>query len=1019
MQAFVYLKTVRNQWRLTLLSLLFFAAVAHAKTANRGTEAAPTLDTTRRPTADTPGAVAHRPPPLTLRAWDVPPNTGGADVQTQAALAVIQAFRAQYPDVNPVSCYSLYIPGRGFDTVPLMQIAGDMAPDVLHVNFRQSDTFIRNKFLHPLDRLIEDWAGVEIPDGCRLSNADYRHCLEQAPRYAETVGRLVPAQAWDVIRRECPYGKNCPFFHTVFNREPLNHEPSNLSPAHSHIWALPQEPLVMALFYRKDLFAEAGLPDRPPRDWNELLEWSRKLTNPKEDRYGLRLPLLELGRTSQNLLYSAGGRVMEQQSDGQWRCVFDSDAAVEAYYFLARLFLEPFDNEHGRFSSVVSTGEARSGETRSAMFFDYLDERFFAEMDPTQAGFGPLPLGPDGKRGGEFNCRMSGIYAGLDSDPTRLAAAWDYIRFRNSPEATRIQARVLVENGLGRFVRPDVLRDTGYAQYLGDIPKGWEEALKEAVAAGVPEPYGKNCQMVYRYLSRAVDQIRNDDSVRAAIANGHADSAKTRIREILQYHARRANEKMLGIATPEQLRFRSTVATCAAVVILLIFAWVFHRVFTTMGKDNGKSQGKLFAKSFSPNPFQKPFLAGLAECALRLIRVRRGSTIPRSTDSASREKTTSEAAETSFVQRLTRTLSKPLTWLRSPQFAGDHAQTGQTPAELRTPQPQPQKVLEGGLEGSFLQKVPSSRRRHSHSLAWLLLLPALLSIALWAYYPLARGTLMAFQDYNIRGFSRWVGMENFAAVLFDDEFWYSLRISLEYAAMYLLLGFTAPIALAFLLSEIPRGRLAYRLLYYMPAVLSGVIVVFLWKGFYGQYGMINQVLNGGIHSLNWLFGTHLTDFTTQWLSSPRFALFFCLLPSVWAGLGPGCLIYLAALKTIPEEIYEAADIDGAGIRHKITHIALPAIKPLLIINFVGAMIGAVKSGSEYVLALTGGGPYTPYGQTEVVGLHIFWEAFGYLRFGSATAMAWVLGSMLVGFTVFQLQRLSRMEFRNTTKNDKG
>ena len=549
------------------------------------------------------------PGSITLRAWDVPPNTGGADVQTQAALAVIQAFRAQHPDVNPVSCYSLYIPGRGFDTVPLMQIAGDMAPDVLHVNFRQSDTFIRNKFLHPLDRLIEAWAGAEIPDGCRLSNADYRRRLEQAPRYAETIGRLVPAQAWDVIRRECPYGKNCPFSHnaegkrqqaegrsegetdtpsTVHCPPSTVHRPPStvhrpLSTAHSHIWALPQEPLVMALFYRKDLFAEAGLPDRPPRDWNELLEWSRKLTNPKEDRYGLRLPLLELGRTSQNLLYSAGGRVMEQQPDGQWRCVFDSAAAVEAYYFLARLFLEPFENAHGRFSSVVSTGEARSGETRSAMFFDYLDERFFAEMDPTQAGFGPLPLGPDGKRGGEFNCRMSGIYAGLADDPARLQAAWDYIRFRNSPEATRIQARVLVENGLGRFVRPDVLRDTGYSQYLGDIPKGWEEALKEAVAAGVPEPYGKNCQMVYRYLSRAVDQIRNDDSVRAAIASGHADSAKTRIREILQYHARRANEKMLGIATPEQLRFRATVATCAAVVILLIFAWVFHRVFTTMG----------------------------------------------------------------------------------------------------------------------------------------------------------------------------------------------------------------------------------------------------------------------------------------------------------------------------------------------------------------------------------------------------------------------------------------------------
>ena len=128
-------------------------------------------------------------------------------------------------------------------------------------------------------------------------------------------------------------------------------------------------------------------------------------------------------------------------------------------------------------------------------------------------------------------------------------------------------------------------------------------------------------------------------------------------------------------------------------------------------------------------------------------------------------------------------------------------------------------------------------------------------------------------------------------------------------------------------------------------------------------------------------------------------------------MGPGCLIYLAALKTIPEDLYEAADIDGAGMRAKIRHVTLPSIRTLIAINFVGAMIGAMKSGSEFILAMTGGGPYTPFGQTEVIGLHIFWEAFGFLRFGVATAMAWVVGFLLIGFTVHQLRMLSRVEFR--------
>ena len=101
----------------------------------------------------------------------------------------------------------------------------------------------------------------------------------------------------------------------------------------------------------------------------------------------------------------------------------------------------------------------------------------------------------------------------------------------------------------------------------------------------------------------------------------------------------------------------------------------------------------------------------------------------------------------------------------------------------------------------------------------------------------------------------------------------------------------------------------------------------------------------------------------------------------------------------------------AGIIHKARHIAITGIKGLIMINFIGVMVGAMKGGSEFVLAMTGGGPFTPYGQTEVVGLHIYYQAFMYLRFGAATAMAWVLGSMLVGFTVFQLKRLSRMEFK--------
>lgn len=302
--------------------------------------------------------------------------------------------------------------------------------------------------------------------------------------------------------------------------------------------------------------------------------------------------------------------------------------------------------------------------------------------------------------------------------------------------------------------------------------------------------------------------------------------------------------------------------------------------------------------------------------------------------------------------------------------------------------------------------------------AWcyLLMVPALGTILLWQYYPLARGSTMAFQDYNVRGFSTWVGMDNFAYALFDKKFWFSLLISLKYAALYMIFAFFAPIFLAMFLQEIPRGKIIFRVIYYLPAVLSGAVVLFLWKSFYSPDGPVNDLVAMIVTSINAVFGTSIEYIRIDWLADSRFALAFCLIPTIWAGMGPGCLIYLAALKTVPEEIYEAADIDGAGIRQKALHIAIPSIKVLVMINFIFALIGAVRGAASFMLAMTGGGPYDEvYGATEVVGLQIFYTAFARLNFGLATAQAWILGTMLIGFTVYQLKRLSQVEFRTADK----
>jgi multiple sugar transport system permease protein len=137
-----------------------------------------------------------------------------------------------------------------------------------------------------------------------------------------------------------------------------------------------------------------------------------------------------------------------------------------------------------------------------------------------------------------------------------------------------------------------------------------------------------------------------------------------------------------------------------------------------------------------------------------------------------------------------------------------------------------------------------------------------------------------------------------------------------------------------------------------------------------------------------------------------------VVPPIWAGMGMSSLLYLAALKGVPEEIYEAAEIDGAGIWHKLTKITIPSLLPLILINFLGAFIGAFQSMGD-ILLLTFGGPGDA---TSVASMRIWIEAYNNIRFSMATSMAWMLGVFLIGFTYLQIKLLQRVEFKRSNWN---
>ncbi len=878
---------------------------------------------------------------------DVLPDPSDPATSSQAEVAAVEEFKRQFPRIFAEKYRARYkadpakygvhnwdnvaielerftgIEVEGAE-VDLLAIAGGMAPDVLYINFRKSDNYIRNRFLYPLDR----------PEDGYL-----------AAMTEEEVGFRINEKLWPVIRRKGPDGNK-------------------------QVWAMPWGgALGKVLLFRRDLFDAKGIAYPTTQwTWDDLMAAAQKITDPKEGRYGF---LLTRARHESyywvSFLWSAGGEVMEyDEATDSWRCTFGSRAGAKALDFYNRLCAEKWVDAHGVVRRGYSTKDA--GETYTlwdrgqiGMALSYIDERLFSTINPELTGMVPVPLGPDGHRGGELNSRMMGLFSGI-KEPAVRDAAWEFMRFYECEEAVGIKTKVMVEGGYGPFVNPKYLRKFGYPEIERLSPPGWVETYDIAIATGRPEPYGRNSNVAYDLMTTPLEraeqmaingELPEDPAARLDALEGLLNQAEDR-----------ANEIMMGIVTPRERQTRRVAAVAVLIALVTTFTLVFRRVI----------------RAFPPQT----------------------------------------------------------------------------------------------MAGADPRAAWGFRK---YAWAYVLMLPAVLTVLVWQYVPLAQGARMAFFDYRLIGASTWVGVNNFGDLLFDSYWWNAVWNSLRYSMLVIALTFLPPVVLAILLQEVPRGRLLFRLIYYLPAVVSGLVTILLWKQFYepSERGALNALLlripalgfllaaagllalalafarrlrNNDMPLTAWAFGLagvmlfltvaglaqpmllppgealmqslalvpsrlflHLPE-PYRWLSNPDTAMLSCVIPMVWAGMGPGCLIYLAALKGIPDDYYEAADMDGATFIDKILFIIFPMLKPLLIINFVGAFIHSWYGAEGNILVMTGGAA-----NTEVAGLHIWFKAFTFLKFGPATAMAWMLGFMLIGFTVHQLRILSRVEFKTSGGKD--
>ncbi|MFE6222716.1 carbohydrate ABC transporter permease [Streptomyces sp. NPDC057854] len=273
------------------------------------------------------------------------------------------------------------------------------------------------------------------------------------------------------------------------------------------------------------------------------------------------------------------------------------------------------------------------------------------------------------------------------------------------------------------------------------------------------------------------------------------------------------------------------------------------------------------------------------------------------------------------------------------------------------------------------------------------LIGAVLCFGVFSWYPMVREFFLAFQKTE-GGRTTWVGLDNLVTVVNDPAFWQAWGNTALFTLLALLLGFAVPFLVAVVINEFHHGQGYLRLLVYLPVMLPPVASVLLFKYLYDPgYGLLNELF------------TSIGLPEQQWLQDPDISMLAVVIASTWMNMGGATLIYLAALQSIPGELYEAAELDGAGLLRKIWHVTIPQTRLILSLMALMQVIATMQVFVEPFLLTGGAGPE---GSTTTVVYLIYQYAFNFNNYGAAAALGLLLLVLLAGFSAVYV-RLSRAE----------
>jgi len=290
--------------------------------------------------------------------------------------------------------------------------------------------------------------------------------------------------------------------------------------------------------------------------------------------------------------------------------------------------------------------------------------------------------------------------------------------------------------------------------------------------------------------------------------------------------------------------------------------------------------------------------------------------------------------------------------------------------------------------------MPAVLRKATPYIYFLVLIaPNLLLLAAFTYRPLIENFRLSFYDWDlISPTKRWVGLENYTDYFRDSTSLYVMRNTLVFTAGTVAGTMLIGLALALLLNLRLRGRSVARTVLFAPYVLGGAAVGIVWLFIFDpRFGLVSGILDRlGLPSPNWY-------------NDPNWAMPMVIIVYIWKNLGYATVVYLAGLQTIPRDLYEAAQVDGAGRWAQFRHVTLPMLSPMTFFLLVTTTLGSMQA-FDIISVMTSGGPLD---STKTMVYQVYEEAFVRFRVGDASTVATVLFFILLGVTLLQVRLLER------------